>query len=270
MLLRSLHTAHLMSAKANTYYAVRNGRRPGIYSTWEDCEPEVRGFSGAEFKKFKTNTEAVAFVDGRGNLTSKGIIKPRKRSSKSPSPRLRSQSPKSSQLYTVTPTSITSTTTTITTTTATESLEHITVWTDGACKDNGNDSARAGIGVFFGHNNFQNISERLKGRQTNQRAELTAAFRGIQEAIKMKGTNIHLEIKTDSIYAVKGMTEWIIKWKAKNWSQNLTNMDLWKQLDEISQNVKKITWTHVPAHVGIIENEEADKLAGRGCDLPEI
>jgi len=167
--------------------------------------------------------------------------------------------------------SIVFTTTTVTpaTTLATE-LEKITVWTDGGCKDNGTDRARAGIGVFFGHINFHNISERLNGRQTNQRAELTAAFRGIQEAIKLKGTSIHLEIKTDSNYVVKGMTEWIINWKKKNWSKNLDNMDLWKQLDEISQKVNKVTWTHVPAHVGIRENEEADKLASLGCDLPEL
>ncbi|KAK1309007.1 hypothetical protein QJS10_CPA09g00533 [Acorus calamus] len=28
-------------------YAVARGRRPGLYSSWEDCEAQVKGFSGA-------------------------------------------------------------------------------------------------------------------------------------------------------------------------------------------------------------------------------
>jgi hypothetical protein len=36
-------------AKAK-YYAVKRGRRPGIYRTWEECEQQVEGFSHCEFK----------------------------------------------------------------------------------------------------------------------------------------------------------------------------------------------------------------------------
>lgn len=53
----------------------------------------------------------------------------------------------------------------------------ILVYTDGACQRNGQPGAKAGVGVFFGENHPKNISVHLSGdRQTNQRAELTAAL----------------------------------------------------------------------------------------------
>ena len=39
------------------YYAVKNGKNPGIYSTWAECEKQVKGFPNAQFKKWKTKDE---------------------------------------------------------------------------------------------------------------------------------------------------------------------------------------------------------------------
>ena len=33
-------------------YAVRKGRKPGLYHSWEDCKAQVHGYSGAEYKSF--------------------------------------------------------------------------------------------------------------------------------------------------------------------------------------------------------------------------
>lgn len=49
---------------AKKYYAVRKGKVPGIYMTWNDCKSQVDGFSGAEYKSFASLEEAAAFVDG--------------------------------------------------------------------------------------------------------------------------------------------------------------------------------------------------------------
>lgn len=45
------------------YYAVKVGRAPGIYSSWEDCQREVIGFPSAVFKKFKSLDEARQFLN---------------------------------------------------------------------------------------------------------------------------------------------------------------------------------------------------------------
>lgn len=46
-------------------YAVRKGRVPGIYFTWDDCKAQTDGFPGAKFKSFPVSDaqKAVNFVD---------------------------------------------------------------------------------------------------------------------------------------------------------------------------------------------------------------
>lgn len=48
------------------YYAVRKGVTPGVYATWPECEANVKGYPGAEYKSFKTLEEADRFVNGSG------------------------------------------------------------------------------------------------------------------------------------------------------------------------------------------------------------
>ena len=45
------------------YYAVKKGRNPGIYTSWDSCLKEVKGFSGAIYKSFKTKEDALAFLN---------------------------------------------------------------------------------------------------------------------------------------------------------------------------------------------------------------
>lgn len=51
-----------MAAKKT--YAVRRGRQTGLFQTWPDCQKQVIGFSGAEYKSFKTLEEAKLYLAG--------------------------------------------------------------------------------------------------------------------------------------------------------------------------------------------------------------
>jgi ribonuclease HI len=46
------------------YYAVRSGRKTGIFLTWEECKESVRAFAGAEFKSFKDEKSALTYLAG--------------------------------------------------------------------------------------------------------------------------------------------------------------------------------------------------------------
>lgn len=48
-----------MAAK---YYAVKIGKTPGIYTSWDACKAMVHGFPGAVYKSFKTIEEAEQFM----------------------------------------------------------------------------------------------------------------------------------------------------------------------------------------------------------------
>ena len=43
---------------AGKFYAVKKGRKPGIYMSWDACKAQVMGFPNARYKGFKTKAEA--------------------------------------------------------------------------------------------------------------------------------------------------------------------------------------------------------------------
>jgi ribonuclease HI len=42
------------------YYVVWKGRKTGVFTSWGECEKQVKGFVGAEFKAFESEAEADA------------------------------------------------------------------------------------------------------------------------------------------------------------------------------------------------------------------
>lgn len=49
--------------KKKKFYAVKIGNEPGIYTTWEECESQVKGYSGAKFKSFFSEEEAISYLN---------------------------------------------------------------------------------------------------------------------------------------------------------------------------------------------------------------
>lgn len=50
-------------------YAVKKGRTPGIYMTWDDCKAQVDGFPGAEYKSFADPADAAAYLGIAGGAS---------------------------------------------------------------------------------------------------------------------------------------------------------------------------------------------------------
>jgi ribonuclease HI len=46
------------------YYAVKIGRNPGIYTSWIECEKQVKYYPHAAFKSFKYESEAKQYLTG--------------------------------------------------------------------------------------------------------------------------------------------------------------------------------------------------------------
>lgn len=45
------------------FYVVRKGRKTGVFFSWGECEKQVHGYSGAEFKSFDNYTDAQRYLD---------------------------------------------------------------------------------------------------------------------------------------------------------------------------------------------------------------
>lgn len=48
-------------------YAVKKGKKTGLFQTWEACKAAVDGYSGAEYKSFFSREEAEAYLNGAQN-----------------------------------------------------------------------------------------------------------------------------------------------------------------------------------------------------------
>ncbi|KAG1779517.1 hypothetical protein EV702DRAFT_1084839 [Suillus placidus] len=88
------------------------------------------------------------------------------------------------------------------------------VYSDGACKGNGQVGSVAGVGVWWGWNDSRNIAERCPGDQTNNRAELIASWlHMIDNILRLLSQPIlqairPLMIKTDSKYSIQCFESW--------------------------------------------------------------
>lgn len=57
---------------ASKYYAVKKGKKTGIFRTWDECKAVVNGYPGAQYKSFLSMEEAQAYLGaGQGKTESK-------------------------------------------------------------------------------------------------------------------------------------------------------------------------------------------------------
>ncbi|MCJ2085341.1 ribonuclease HI [Methylobacterium sp. E-005] len=134
------------------------------------------------------------------------------------------------------------------------------VYADGGCDPN---PGPGGWGVVIA---AQDGTVELCGGDptstTNNRMELTAAIKGLEHF----PAGAAIEMRCDSQYVVKSVTEWMRGWKAKGWrttTGEVKNVDLMKRLDELNA-ARDVKWTWVRGHAGDRLNERADALVHRG------
>ena len=97
---------------------------------------------------------------------------------------------------------------------------------------------------------------------TNNRMELTAAIRALEHFPE----GAQIEMRCDSQYVVKSVTEWMRGWKARGWrtaTGPVKNIDLMQRLDALAA-ARDVRWTWVRGHAGEAGNERADRLAALG------
>ena len=140
------------------------------------------------------------------------------------------------------------------------------VYTDGACSNNGKEIAKAGIGIYFQDNDSRNVSKRITGKQTNNRAELLAiivAYFIIEKDVDAGKTIV---IVTDSEYSIRCFTTYGEKCEKQGWKKDIPNKELVRQGYELFKDTPTISLKHVRAHTGAtdvhsIGNAKADAFA---------
>lgn len=133
----------------------------------------------------------------------------------------------------------------------------VVMYTDGACSGNPGPGGWGSVLMFNGHRRELSGGE---ADTTNNRMELMAVIRALEVLKRPCRVRLH----TDSVYVMKGITEWITQWKQRNWKtaakKPVKNVDLWRRLEEAVAR-HEVDWRWVKGHSGIPENERADELA---------
>ena len=141
----------------------------------------------------------------------------------------------------------------------------VTIYTDGACYNNGKLNARCGSGIWYAPNDPRNESIRIPGpHQSNQAGEIAAVI----QAADVTPPFQPLTIISDSKYVIKGLTENLSTWEDIGWI-GIKNTDLFKRAAYLLKRRTAPTYFKwIKAHNGDQGNEECDHLAKRGANKP--
>lgn len=203
------------------YYAVKQGKKCGIFTTWAECKEYVDGYSGAEYKSFARKSEAEEYL---------GIEKKKKPTPPEPNTRIGTPQP---ELF--------------------ETDCDAAFYVDGSYNVKTCEYAFGAVmlrdGEMFTFSHKYTDPEAASMR--NVAGEIAGATFAMKYALKfgMK----HIEIFYDY--------EGIEKWATGKWKTNLAKTREYAQLYRKLSEYVKVRFTKVKGHSGDFYNDMADRLA---------
>lgn len=241
------------------YYAVRKGRKTGIFTTWDEAKAQVDGFSNARFKSFPTYEEAEKFMHHQ-----EGESKPTQAK-----PVVKKQVAKRSHNYDVQ-------------SNESEPKKHYfaTIYTDGGCRNTGNKAGdhvhrndkAAWAYLIVNESNGQTFNG-TKGTlgATNNQMELTALKEALYKLVELKYNTEDLLFRLDSKYVLDPIqTSDLAKWQANNWrrsnNQPVANVKIWQDIFKLLQVFPYAKFEWVKGHNGQHGNEFVDGLLNQTMD----
>ena len=133
----------------------------------------------------------------------------------------------------------------------------LTMYTDGGCLNNGQKNAKAAW-AFFSDNTGERDSGLVKGKQSNNTAELTAILKALLWA---QDKTKRLVIYSDSQYAIKCIAG---TWRRKK------NTKLFELIDEAGEGFENVHFEWVAGHIGVHGNEVTDALCRKELGLKSV
>lgn len=203
-------------------YAVRKGKKTGIFSSWAECQKQVNGFSGAEFKSFLSIKEANEFL----GITKNYVV-----------------NEKENKTYSIKDTKINK-----------NNKDEILIYVDGSYE---NSIKAYGSGVVILKNDKIIKEFSIKGNDKNLISMRNVA--GEIEASKI-AMNYCVENNIKSIKLYFDY-EGIEKWCTGVWKTNKIGTENYKKFYDSIKDKLEVKFIKVKAHSGDKYNDLADLLA---------
>ena len=209
---------------AKKFYAVKRGRKTGLFTVWAECAAQVKGFQGAVYKGFMTEEEARAWLGGAD---------------------ARTKEPRAAAT---------------TTEPSAPDADYI-IHTDGSCLRN--PGGAGGWAAVIETTATGAVEEKSGGdpETTNNRMELTAALMALSAV--PEGARVALYTDSQYLKNAFTKF-WLPAWKKRGWKkadgEPVLNQDLWVQLDAVFA-ARQVQFHWVKGHAGNPRNERCDALA---------
>ena len=209
---------------AKKFYAVKRGRKTGLYTVWAECAAQVKGFQGAVYKGFMTEDEARAWLGGAD--------------ARAEQPRAVAEMAAPSA----------------------PDADYI-IHTDGSCLRN--PGGAGGWAAVIETAATGAVEEKSGGapETTNNRMELTAALMALSAV--PEGARVALYTDSQYLKNAFTKF-WLPAWKKRGWKkadgEPVLNQDLWVQLDAAFA-ARQVQFHWVKGHAGNPRNERCDALA---------
>jgi ribonuclease HI len=230
-----------------SYYVVLRGFSPGIYSSWQEAQDQVSGYSNAKYKKFSSFIEAEYYYKTKGSTFDKfkKLIVDEKKNKVKIKEYVDNKNTKSKQLSFENFSKIH----------VNSKIKPLEIWTDGSAIGNGKKNCKSGYSIFFSDSDPRNRANILKPHpvfgSSNQRAELYAIYKAIKLG---SAINKHIIIYTDSMYSIECIEKWSASWKRNNWKNSknepVKHSDIIKKILKYTDNKNKykIRFVHIKSH----------------------
>ena len=207
---------------AKKYYAVKRGRKTGIFTVWVECAAQVQGFQGAVYKGFITEAEARDWLDGAADSAAK----------------------KSSALTVEEPVD----------------ADYI-IHTDGSCLRNpGGPGGWAAVIETAATGTVEERSGGAP-ETTNNRMELTAALMALTSVPEGARIALYTDSQyLKNAFTKFWLPAWKKRGWKKADGEPVLNQDLWMQLDAAFA-ARRVQFRWVKGHAGNPRNERCDELA---------
>ena len=209
---------------AKKFYAVKRGRKTGLYTVWAECAAQVKGFQGAVYKGFMTEDEARAWLGGADARTEQPHAAAEMAAPSAPD------------------------------------ADYI-IHTDGSCLRN--PGGAGGWAAVIETAATGAVEEKSGGapETTNNRMELTAALMALSAV--PEGARVALYTDSQYLKNAFTKF-WLPAWKKRGWKkadgEPVLNQDLWMQLDAAFA-ARQVQFHWVKGHAGNPRNERCDALA---------
>lgn len=226
------------------YYAIKKGRHPGIYTTWDDAKQQVDGFSGAVYKSFKQRSDAETFMDGVDPTAG--------------------QPKQGRHTHTNTPVHAVA--------------DQIVGYTDGGSRNTGNvtgghvkDTDKAAWAYRLELPDGRIVADSAgEWGATNNRMEIMALIRALAKLQELNKTDADIHMVLDSQYVLNAITKhWISGWKRRGWKRSagdLANAELWQELDGLLNRFSNLSYAWTKGHATNDGNLFVDDLLNKSMD----